>query len=110
MLSKNNRLRKNKEFNYVYKHGKLISCEYCNIYYVPTKYDIKFGISVSTKVGKSYIRSKCKRVLSEILRLNKDHIVRNNYVFVVKTTFVDAEYRVIENVILDTLTDRGLVC
>ena len=110
MLSKANRLRKNKEFNYIYKHGKVISCQYCTIYYVSTRYNTKFGISVSTKVGKSYIRSRCKRVLSEILRLNVRSIMKNNYVFVVKPNMVGADYFSVEKVVMECMKTAGLVC
>ena len=72
MLNKNNRLKKKKEFSYVYKRGMSHANNLFVVYVVPTKYaESKFGISVSAKVGKSFVRSRVKRVLSEAIRLTK---------------------------------------
>ena len=110
MLNKVNRLRKNKEFSFVYKKGKHISHKYFTIYYVPTKYKTsRFGISVSAKVGKSYIRSRVKRVVSEIIRLNLDKIKLNNYVFVLRSDIVGVEYREVEKAVLSTLSREMLI-
>ena len=38
------------------------------LYYVPGRYDIKVGFSVSKKVGKSVVRNKVKRRLKENFR------------------------------------------
>ena len=110
MLNKINRLKKNREFSFVYKKGKRINHKYFTIYYVPTRYKAsKFGISVSAKVGKSYIRSRVKRVLSEILRLNIDKIKTNNYIFVLRADIVGVEYKVVEQAVLSTLSREMLI-
>lgn len=110
MLNKINRLKKNREFSFVYKKGKHISHKYFTIYYVPTKYKAsKFGISVSAKVGKSYVRSRVKRVVSEIIRLNLDKIKTNNYVLVLRSDIVGVAYREVEQALLSTLSREMLI-
>ena len=47
------RLRKNKEFNYIYKKGDRVSTEHFTLFVVKSKYEkFKIGFSVSKKLGK----------------------------------------------------------
>lgn len=89
MLSKPNRLRKNKEFNYIYKKGSVLGCEYFTVHYVDTylKYP-RFGFSISTKVGNSVVRSRVKRLLSEAVRKVIDSVKIKNYVITAKPEIV----------------------
>ena len=56
-----NSLKKNEEFNRVYKNGKSYANKKCRI-----------GISVSKKVGNSVVRHRMTRLLRECFRLNED--------------------------------------
>lgn len=110
LLNSVNRLKKNKEFNYIYKRGKVIFSKFYNINYVKTnRKDSKFGISVNKKVGKSVIRSRIKRLLSEVIRHNLSNIVVNNYVITAKNEIVGKTYHEIEKDLLDTLNKAGLL-
>lgn len=85
MLDKKNRLRKKKEFNYIYKKGTAYFCKYFTMYVVKTKLsDKKFGFTVSNKVGNSVVRHRVKRLMSESVRLNINLMPVNNYIFVAK--------------------------
>lgn len=110
MLNSVNRLKKNKEFNYIYRKGKVVFSKFYNINYVKTnRKDSKFGISVNKKVGKSVIRSRIKRLLSEIIRHNLSNIVVNNYVITAKNEIVGKTYHEIEEDLLYTLNKAGLL-
>ena len=85
MLAKKNRLRKKKEFNFIYKKGEVFYSKFLALYISKTKLkETKVGFSVSNKVGNSVIRHKVKRKLSEIVRLNINSLPLNNYIFVAK--------------------------
>lgn len=85
MLNKKNRLRKKKEFNYIYKKGEAFFSKYFTLFIISTKFkDKKIGFSVSNKVGNSVVRHKVKRLMSEAVRLNLDSFPTNNYIFVAR--------------------------
>ena len=63
-------LKKNKEFNYIYKKGERVSTEHFTLFVVKSKYEkFKIGFSVSKKLGKANKRNKLKRRLKEICKL-----------------------------------------
>ena len=110
MLSRENRLKKNKEFNFIYKKGKYINSSNFTLIYVDTYLkQSKFGISVSKKIGNSVIRSRTKRVMNEIIRLNLDRIVIKNYVLVLKPSIVEHSYKELETEFLQTIRKAGLL-
>ena len=52
MLSKQYRLKKKYQFNYVYRVGKTVSSKSIVLYYSPSRNkNVKVGISVSKKIG-----------------------------------------------------------
>ncbi len=73
--SKRYKLRKNCEFRSVYKRGRSFSNKYLVLYIKRNKENFsKLGISVSKKVGKSVVRSRVKRLISESYRLNNSNL------------------------------------
>ena len=66
-------LKKNSDFQQVYKNGKSLANRYLVMYL--KKNDLnenRIGISVSKKVGNSVIRHRITRLIRESYRLNKD--------------------------------------
>jgi len=93
MLNRENRLKKNKDFNYIYKNGKYINSSNFTVNYVDTYFKFpKFGVSVSKKLGNSVMRSRAKRVMTEIIRLNVDKVVNKNFVIVIKPSFLEKSF------------------
>ena len=85
MLKRENRLRKNKEFSFVYKKGKSYYSKFLGLYVCFTRNKkSKLGFSISNKVGNSVVRHKIKRKLTEILRKKLATMPVKNYVFVAK--------------------------
>lgn len=78
-------LKKNKEFNYIYKKGERISTEHFTLFVVKSKYEkFKIGFSVSKKLGKANKRNKLKRRLKEICRKDIKILPFRNYVLLAK--------------------------
>ena len=89
MLNIKNRLKKKKEFSYIYRKGSSFHTKHLTLHVTDTKYkNIKVGFSVSNKVGNSVVRHKIKRRLSEIVRQNIKSMPHYNYVISVK---IDAD-------------------
>lgn len=72
MLPKRNRLIKNKEFEEVFKKGRLVREDFLSIKFVPNKKKYsRFGFVVSLKVSKkAVVRNKLKRWLRSLVRRN----------------------------------------
>lgn len=104
MLQKENRLKKRKEFNYVYKKGE--TAHSTSFYVHATKSWRKMpqiGISVSKQVGNSVVRSRVKRIISEACRQNIDKFANKNYVITAKEAAKDKSCLEIETELLHLL-------
>lgn len=88
------RLRKNKEFNYIYKKGDKVSTEHFTLFVVKSKYNnYRIGFSVSKKLGKANVRNKLKRRLREIVRRDIDVKNFQNYVLLAREGAEKLEFR-----------------
>ena len=69
MLKSENRLRKRKEFAYLYNHGLSKHTDNLTIVFNPTKFrTTKIGFSITKKIGKANVRNRIKRVLRAVVR------------------------------------------
>lgn len=69
MLKSENRLRKRKEFAYLYNNGTAKHTANLTLVYLPTKHrKLKIGFSVAKKIGKAHTRNLIKRRLRMIVR------------------------------------------
>lgn len=112
------RIRKNIEFRAVYRRGRSFSD--VNLVLYIFKNNNKFlkvegieqsriGISVSKKVGKSVIRSRVKRLISESYRLNESKFkIGFDYVFIARNPSKDKTYKEIQNSVLYLFEKAGL--
>lgn len=66
------KLRKNHQFQYVYKNGKSYANKYLVMYVMENSTDRnRIGISVSKKVGNSVVRHRITRLVRESYRLQE---------------------------------------
>ncbi|MCL2755477.1 MAG: ribonuclease P protein component [Firmicutes bacterium] len=69
MLKLDNRLKKRKSFNYIYRKGKHIGNEVLTLVFVPARVrEVKIGFSVSKKVGNAVTRNKATRKMKSAAR------------------------------------------
>ena len=109
MLKKINRLKKKKEFNFIYKKGEVLHSSSFSIHFVRAyKPYAQIGISVSKHVGISVIRSRVKRIISEACRLNIEHFAVKNYVITARENAKEKTSVEIENEILRVLKKHNL--
>jgi len=110
MLKKDNRLKKKKEFNYIYKKGTVVHSSSFMLHYVRAfKPYPQIGISVSKQVGNSVIRSRVKRIISEACRLNIEKFAVKNYVITAKEVSKEKTSKDIELELLRVLKKNNLL-
>lgn len=94
-----NSIKKNSDFQKVYKTGKSYANRLLVMYVLKTGDDnTKIGISVSKKVGNSVVRHHITRLIRESYRLNKDIVKTGlNIVVVARVTAKEASFKNIES-------------
>lgn len=79
------KLKKNYEFERVYKKGKSAACKSLILIYLENKSGLQAGFSVSKKLGKAVVRNKVKRRMRENFRLLIPSLKQNyHYVFIAR--------------------------
>lgn len=66
-MKKANRIKKNDEFQYIFKHGKSFANRQLVIYYAenPEQEHFRIGLSVGKKIGNAIVRNQIKRYLRQ---------------------------------------------
>ena len=68
-----NSLKKNRDFQEIYRKGKSYANRYLVMYVMDTgRHDTRIGISVSKKVGNSVVRHRITRLIRESYRIRED--------------------------------------
>lgn len=92
-------IKDSKSFNDIIKTGKFIKNNYFVIYYKESKLENnKYGIAISNKVGKAFIRNRLKRQTRAIIDENRN-LFKNtyNYIIMIRKTCKEAEFKDMNN-------------
>jgi len=95
-------LKKNSDFQAVYRTGKSLSNRQLVMYVKQTDHTgTRIGISVSKKVGNSVVRHHLTRLIRESFRLNEDMLQTGlDIVVVARAAAKESEYKTIERAFL----------
>lgn len=95
-------LKKNKDFQIVYNHGKSFANRFLVMYVLENHKDTnRLGISVSKKVGNSVIRHHVTRLIRESYRLHEEMFNSGlDIVVIARSTAANASYKEIESALL----------
>ena len=106
MLSKKYRMKKNSQFDYIFRNGKTIKSNKMLVFYSKSKSkNPKIGIVVSKKIGKSVIRNHVKRLIRESVYKNMQNLDKNlNYIFVARQGIENLNFNEIYSTIYGLIT------
>ena len=104
----NNRLKKNKEFQYVYRRGRSVSEKHMVLIHIKAR-ELKAGFSVSKRVGNSVVRNHTKRVMRESFRSIAEIVKPAKIVFVARESIVRATYWDVKACMESLLNKAGLL-
>ena len=110
-MGKNERIKKNSQFRFIYSRGKSYSNDKLVLYIFRNKKNInRIGLSVSKKVGKSVVRNRIKRLIKESYRLNKN-MYKTGYdlIFIARGKSKDAKFTDIEKSVIYLMKKGGLL-
>ena len=95
-------LKKNKDFQQVYKRGTSKANRYLVMYVLPNQHmKNRLGISVSKKVGNSVVRHRLTRLIRESYRLNEAEFENSlDIVVVARPQAKDRTYHEIESALM----------
>ena len=95
-------LKKNRDFQQVYKRGTSKANRYLVMYVLDNQYmKNRLGISVSKKVGNSVVRHRTTRLIRESYRLNQDNLKTGyDMVVIARQTAKGQNYHTIESAFL----------
>lgn len=89
----NHRLKKNSQFNYIYKKGERVYTDHFTLFAVKSKFEgYKIGFSINKKLGKANKRNLLKRRLREITRLKIQIPSFYNYVVMAKENVMELDF------------------
>jgi ribonuclease P protein component len=98
-MEKEYRLAKREDFSKVYRAGKSAANHQFVLYYYKRsgQEHFRLGISASKKIGNAVVRNRMRRMIKEIVRLNKHKIVGGyDYILIVRKPAVTLSYQELE--------------
>ena len=108
MLSKHNRLKKRKSFNYIYRRGKHFGNTELTLTFVYARGGTKVGFSVSKKIGNSVVRHRVTRKMRHAMRPIVSCVIPNHsLIFVAREGIEKLHVRDIEKSMRKLLARAG---
>ncbi len=106
-MQKEYRLRKNYQFQYVYRRGKSAACKELVLIYVKGN-TVKVGFSVSNKLGCAVVRNRVKRKLRACIRPIVNKIKNGSYIILARNASVEADFAKLNKQIMYLLKKQNL--
>ncbi|MCK4260494.1 MAG: ribonuclease P protein component [Halanaerobiales bacterium] len=112
MKIKSAKLRKNREFQRVYKFGKSFANKILVVYvfYHPQNSERRVGFTVSKKFGNAVKRNRLKRLMKEAYRLNQYQIQDGiDLIFLPRQRIIGAKFKEIEKGMTKLFSKAGIL-
>lgn len=111
-MNKKYRIKKNKEFQHIFKKGRSFANRQLVIYYmfVPKQTHFRVGISVGKRIGNAVIRNRIKRYIREsFINLQSDIKPNVNIIIVARQPTKELGYKEIKSSLLHLLRKQKLL-
>ncbi|UOF91755.1 ribonuclease P protein component [Fodinisporobacter ferrooxydans] len=105
------KLRKNEQFQEVFKHGRSFANRFLVVYFKPQELPSEFhiGFSVSKKVGKAVVRNRVKRLLkAAIADISEQIDSRFDIVIIARPRVVELEFEEVKKNLIHAFSNAGL--
>jgi ribonuclease P protein component len=111
MLPREYRLKRSTDFARVRRYGRSSSSALAALYVLPTRSDgLRFGFSVSKRVGKATVRNRVKRLFREAARQELLRVRRGqDLVFIARPPSADASYGDVAATVDSLLSRTGAI-
>ncbi|MDR1917742.1 MAG: ribonuclease P protein component [Christensenellaceae bacterium] len=111
MLPIRYRLKKRKQFAYIYRQGRKAGGAFVNVVYcgAGNSNSIKIGFTANKKVGNSVVRHRAVRLMRESVKPFLPLLKLNNYIFVAREGITEQHLLYITIDIEKTLKKAGLL-
>ncbi|MDB5055695.1 MAG: rnpA [Bacilli bacterium] len=110
-MHKQHRLAKREDFNKVFRFGKSVANQQFVLYHLakPEHDYFRLGVSVSKKIGNAVVRNRLRRIMKEVIRLNKDSIqLTADFILIARKPVVDLNYQEMESCMIHVLKKAAL--
>ncbi|MBX8358971.1 ribonuclease P protein component, partial [Staphylococcus aureus] len=99
LLEKAYRIKKNADFQRIYKKGHSVANRQFVVYTCNNKEidHFRLGISVSKKLGNAVLRNKIKRAIRENFKVHKSHILAKDIIVIARQPAKDMTTLQIQN-------------
>ncbi|QTN01197.1 ribonuclease P protein component [Sediminibacillus dalangtanensis] len=111
-MKKAYRLKKNEEFQLVFKKGKSFANRQLVIYYLakPGQEHYRVGLSVSKKIGNAVVRNRIKRYLRQaILELDEQVAVSYDIIVIARKPAKDMDFHQVKKSLTHVLSKSRLL-
>jgi ribonuclease P protein component len=102
------RLKKEKDFNAVFKKGKRLFSSEMTVLFIPSN-NLKFGIAVGKKIGGSVKRNKVKRLFRESFRSFAPNLDANFFFVFIPKVKEEYNFHVIKEDMARLLKKGGFI-
>jgi len=87
-------IKKHSEFTNIIKNANFIKNQHFVIYFIDSNFNYsRFGIAISTKFGKANVRNYYKRIIRNMIDLNKNSFKNNtDYIIMIKRNCIEYKY------------------
>ncbi len=94
-MKKRNRLKKNEDFQKVFKKGKSMANRQYVLYVLhqPEAKEFRVGLSVSKKIGNAVVRNRVKRLIRQVIQEERDLLKQeNDYIIIARKPAAELSY------------------
>lgn len=99
-MKKKNRIKKNEDFQKVFKHGKSMANRQFVIYMLdqPEEKEFRLGLSVSKKIGNAVTRNRVKRLIRQVFMEEKENLKTGiDYIVIARNPASEMNYHEVQS-------------